>query len=71
MPMTSWNDRSYYSIAHDGHVARVSGYDEHHREFWVEIPKGKGYADRRKAALERIMEHIDAGDPPGEVKEKA
>jgi len=66
--MISWIDRSYYSIAHDGQVARVSGFDEHHREFWMVIPKGKGYADQRRAAVEKLMEAIEEGHEPGEVE---
>ena len=65
--MISWSDRSYYSLQVDAEVARVSGWDDHHQEHWLEVETGKGYADRRKAAVIAIMDHIEAGNPPGEV----
>lgn len=66
--MTHWIDRQYFSLAHDGDVARVSGFDDHAQEHWAIIEAGKGYADRRRDALEQIQESIEAGDQPGEVQ---
>lgn len=66
--MTSWNDRKYYSIEHDADVGRVSGYDTNHQEFWTVIMSGKGYVDRRNDAIVKIMESIEDGHEPGEVK---
>jgi hypothetical protein len=67
--MITWTDRTFYSIAHDCDVARVSGFDDKHLEYWIEIPTGNGYAKRREEALLKIQEAIEDGDPPGKVKE--
>ena len=66
--MTHWNERVYYSLAVDCEVSRVSGFDEHSQEHWTLVETGKGYRDRRNAAVERIVASIEAGDEPGEVK---
>jgi len=58
--MITWIDRTFYSIAHDCDVARVSGFDDKHLEYWIEIPTGKGYAKRREEALLKIH-GIDRG----------
>lgn len=65
--MITWTDRSTYSIKHDCDMARISGFDDKHLEYWIEIPTGKGYAKRREEALLKIQESIEAGDQPGEV----
>ena len=51
----------------DCQVSRVSGFDDHHQEHWLVIETGRGYRDRRTAAVERIMASIEAGDEPGEL----
>lgn len=66
--MISWSDRTYYSIQSDEHLARVTGWDDKHQEFWLEIPTGKGYATRRNDAVQRIMDAIESGRLPGEVR---
>jgi hypothetical protein len=66
--MITWTERKYFSLQHDAHVSRVSGFDDKHLEFWMVIDTGKGYRDRRTAALERIMEVIADGKLPWEVK---
>jgi hypothetical protein len=66
--MITWTERKYFSLQHDAHVSRVSGFDDQHQEFYVVIETGKGYSDRRMEVLERIMETIEAGKLPGEVK---
>lgn len=66
--MITWNDRSYFSLQHDEDVSRVSGWDNNHQEFWLEILTGKGYAKRREEALLKIQEAIEAGDLPGQVE---
>jgi hypothetical protein len=65
--MISWNDRQYYSIEHDADMARVSGFDERHQEHWMMIECGKGYADRRRDAVLKILDAIEDGHMPGEV----
>ena len=65
--MITWSERTYYSMDLDCQVSRVSGFDDHHQEHWLVIEIGRGYRDRRAAAVERIMASIEAGDPPGEV----
>jgi hypothetical protein len=65
--MTTWSERTYYSFDHDAEVSRVSGFDDHCQEHWKVIETGKGYRDRRNAAVARIQESIEAGDPAGEV----
>lgn len=65
--MITWSDRVYYSLDVDCQVGRVSGFDENHQEHWLEVEAGRGYRDRRLAAVEKIMMSIEAGDPPGEV----
>lgn len=65
--MITWSERTHYSLALDCQVSRVSGFDEHHQEHWTVIETGRGYRDRRVAAVERIMASIEAGDPPGEI----
>ncbi|HUX46034.1 MAG TPA: hypothetical protein VMV57_14900 [Terracidiphilus sp.] len=65
--MITWSERTYYSMDLDCQVSRVSGFDDHHQEHWIVIEMGKGYRDRRLAAVERIMASIEARDPPGEV----
>lgn len=65
--MNHWRDRRYWSMYHDDHVSRVSGFDERGHEHWCVIADGKGYSARRTAALEQIQESIEAGHAPGEV----
>ena len=65
--MISWSERARYDVQVDANVSRVSGFDDHHQEHWLVIEMGKGYRDRRRAAVERIMASIEDGDPPGEV----
>lgn len=67
--LITWGDRTYYDINRDEDVARVSGWDQNHQEFWMVILTGKGYADRRKEAVLAIMSAIEAGNLPGEVEE--
>lgn len=66
--MITWTERKYFSLHHDAEVSRVSGFDDKHLEFWMVVDTGNGYRDRRTAALERIMQAIEAGDLQGEVK---
>ena len=65
--MITWSERTYYSMDLDCQVSRVSGFVDHHQEHWLVIETGRGYRDRRTAAVERIMASIEAGDEPGEV----
>lgn len=65
--MTHWNDRVYFSVAHDANVARVSGYDEHSQEHFMIVETGKGFAERRRDALAKIQDAIEDGHEPGEV----
>ena len=65
--MITWSERTFYSMDLDCQVSRVSGFDDHHQEHWLVIETGRGYRDRRTAAVERIMASIEAGDEPGEV----
>jgi len=65
--MITWSERTYYSMDLDCQVSRVSGFDDHHQEHWMEVEAGRGYRERREAAVQRIMESIEGGDPPGEV----
>ena len=65
--MTHWNERRYYSMDVDAEVSRVSGFDEHCQEHWMIVETGKGYRDRRNAAVDRIMVSIESGTAPGEV----
>ena len=66
--LVSWSDLQYYSIQHDAEVCKISAFDERHMEYWVIIEAGRGMRDRRNAALELIMDWIEAGKPIGEVK---
>jgi hypothetical protein len=66
--MTHWTETVFYSIAHDCEMARINGFDDHGLAHWLEVPTGRGYRDRRAEALDRIMESIERGDLPGEVK---
>lgn len=68
MRMISWSDRRYYDIGLDRDIARVSGFDDHHQEHWVEVEVGKGFAERRKEALFLIMDSIESGNRPGKIK---
>ncbi len=70
MRMVSWTDRVYYSVQVDAMVGRVSGFDDRSQEHWIIVEHGKGYRERRTAAVERIMASIEAGDPVGEVDAK-
>ena len=65
--MITWSERTYYSMDLDCQVSRVSGFDDRHQEHWLVIETGRGYRDRRTAAVEKIMASIEAGDEPGEV----
>ena len=65
--MITWSERTFYSMDLDCQVSRVSGFDDHHQEHWLVIETGRGYRDRRTAAVEKIMASIEAGDEPGEV----
>lgn len=65
--MISWSDRVRYDVQVDRQTSRVSGFDDHHQEHWLVVDAGKGYRDRRAAAVQRIMASIEAGDPAGEV----
>ena len=65
--MITWSERTFYSMDLDCQVSRVSGFDDHHQEHWLVIETGRGYRDRRTAAVERIMASIEAGDEPGEL----
>ena len=64
----SWNERKSWSIQHDCTMARISGFDDRNQEHWTMIETGKGYADRRKDAIEMLQESIERGDLPGEMK---
>lgn len=68
--MTTWSDRVYYCIHRDAEVSRVSGFDDHCQEHFIVVETGKGYRDRRDAAVEKIMASIERGDPAGEVDPK-
>ena len=65
--MITWSERTFYSMDLDCQVSRVSGFDDHHQEHWLVIETGRGYRDRRTAAVERIMASSEAGDEPGEL----
>jgi hypothetical protein len=67
--LTSWNDRTFYSIEHDCEVGRISGYDDNNQEFWIVVEAGRGYREKRDAAVIKIMEAIERGDDAGEVLE--
>ena len=67
--MITWNERQYFSLDHDAEVARISGFDQNHQEFWSIIETGKGYRDRRDEALQVIMSAIEDGNEPGQVFE--
>jgi len=66
--MTHWDSREYWSIAHDCDVSRISGYDERSAESFMMIQTGAGFHERRKEAVLRIMDHIEQGNEPGEVR---
>jgi hypothetical protein len=68
--MTTWSERVYYSLDFDCEVSRVSGFDDHCQEHWLVVETGKGYRDRRNAAVEKIMASIEAGDPAGEIPDQ-
>ena len=65
--LVSWQDRSYFSVSHDSEICKISAFDENNQEYWSIIETGKGFRDRREAALFAIMEHIEAGGKAGEV----
>ncbi len=66
--MVSWSETSSYSLAHDCDMARISGFDDKCQEHWIMVEMGAGYRERRQEAVERLMDSIEAGDPPGELK---
>lgn len=68
--MTTWSERVYYSFDHDAEVSRVSGFDDHCQEHFIVVETGRGYRDRRTAAVDKIMLQIEAGGLPGEIDGK-
>lgn len=68
MKMTSWTEFRAYDLNYDAVMARITGFDERCQPHWLVIDgDSRGYRDRRDEALERIMQHIDAGEPAGEI----
>lgn len=55
---------------HDCDMARVSGFDDHRLEHWIEFPYGKGYRERRDKAVIQIMSAIEDGHLPGQLNEE-
>jgi hypothetical protein len=67
--MIVWRYRTYFSVAEDMEVSRVSGFDERNQEHWMVIEAGKGARERREDAVRCIMSHIERGEPAGEVEQ--
>lgn len=65
--MTSWRDRTFWSIAHDCEMCRVSGFDDHGDEHFLAIDVGPAFKERREAAVIFMQEQIEAGHKPGEL----
>ena len=61
-------DLIHYSIVRDARVRRVMVADAHGREYYCEIPDGRGWRVQRESALEAIAEAIERGDEPGQVE---
>lgn len=58
-----------YSPRHDSEMARLSMWDEQRSEHWLLVkPYGKGWADRRRVCTFVLLDHIERGEPAGEVK---
>lgn len=66
--MSHWTESVSYSLRHDCEMARISGFDDRSQEHYLYIETGRGFRDRREAAIERLMESIEAGEPAGELK---
>lgn len=65
--MHHYTEYKYWSIIHDHEMCRISGFDEQGLEHYLIIDTGTAWLKRRKAALERIQDHIEEGKEPGLV----
>ncbi len=68
--MTHWTDHVTYRLEHDCEMGKISGFDDKCQEHWILVEAGRGYADRRADALEKIQTSIERGDPPGKVPDE-
>lgn len=69
--MSTYQALRSYSPVHDCDVVRVSMGNEHGHELWMLIVDNEGarrFRAKRTAALDAIMEAIDLGCDPGEVR---
>ena len=70
MRMTSWTEHRAYDLRYDAVMARLIWFDDRCQPHWLVIDgTGRGYRDRREAALETIMKHIEADEPAGEISD--
>ena len=67
--MPGYREFRFYSPQLDTEAARLSMVDGQGREYFavIDAGSGRGYRERREAALSRIEDAIMAGEPPGEV----
>lgn len=65
--MINWQENTYWSIAQDCEMCRLSGFNEQHQEFFMAICTGRDFRERRHEAVLRIQAAIEDGNEPGEV----
>lgn len=68
--MSGFREFRFYSPSLDAEAVRLSMVDDQNREFFTILgaASGKGWRERRDAALTAIEDAIMAGDPPGEIR---
>lgn len=59
-------EHRYWSVILGCPAVRLSMYDDHGREFWMELPDSN-WRDARRKALMHMQEAIDLGLQPGRV----
>lgn len=67
-----YSEHRYWSVMHDGRVARLSMADEFGAEHYAIVvtdsTRASPWRDRRDRALDAIAAHITTGEPAGEVR---
>lgn len=67
--MIHYHEYQYWCVYRDANVSRVSIVDSHGKEFFQIVTRdGKGYKERREAAIDACLGAIEAGCDPGEVR---
>lgn len=71
--MSTYTEYRAYSPIIDAEQVRLSMYDDRGGEFFALVPAAgaKKWRERKDAALDAIMDAMDAGALPGEVEIKS